>query len=181
MSRALTNFSVKQVSAEELNEILEKHFDNAFSNRFAAALNFDIDEQSKNKISDRKKNDQRYRLRLLAYEGSEVIGWHFGYAVDAETYYMQNSAIVPAYRKRGAYSKLLDHVLHILTEEGFQVVTSNHHPNNSAVLIPKLKKGFVISSMQFHERFKFLIELRLFLNKERRTAYGKQLGLELDE
>lgn len=66
-----------------------------------------------------------------------------------------------------------------LKQEGFQVVTSTHHPNNAAVLIPKLKFGFIISGMQLHERFRFLIELKYFFNEERRKAYSKNIGLEL--
>jgi ribosomal protein S18 acetylase RimI-like enzyme len=96
-----------------------------------------------------------------------------------ETYYMKNSAVIAEYRNKGVYSKMLDFVIKELQREGFQVVTSIHHGNNPAVLIPKLKKGFVISGTEFHEKFRFLVELKLFFNEERKKAYGKSMGLEL--
>jgi hypothetical protein len=74
---------------------------------------------------------------------------------------------------------MLDIVLEKVKSEGFQIVTSKYHPNNPAVLIPKLKRGFIISSMEFHERFRFLIELKLFFDPVSRRAYSKALGLDL--
>lgn len=108
-----------------------------------------------------------------------MVGWHFGQATDPETYYMQNSAVLEPFRNQGLYKLLLNHVMQKTKDEGFQVLTSTHHPNNASVLIPKLKAGFVISGMQLHERFRFLIELKYFFNEERRKAYSKNIGLEL--
>lgn len=171
--------SIREVSAEELNAVLKVHFNSTFSNRADAAPSVNLPEETKGQISDRAKADARFKLRLLIYQNSQVVGWHTGQATDPETYYMQNSAILAPFRGQGLYKVLMNYVLGKVKSEGFQVVTSTHHPNNPAVLIPKLKAGFVISGMQLHERFRFLIELKYFVSEERRKAYDKNIGLEL--
>lgn len=181
-SKELKNgFVIKEVSQEELWSALDEHFEQAFSNRTDAKPTWQIDDASKEKIKERQQSMVRYHLRLLVYSAdNEVVGWHFGYSTDAETYYMQNSAVLLKYRNQGVYAEILTAALEVLGSQGFQVVTSTHHPNNAAVLIPKLKKGFVISSMLLHERFRLLVELKYFFSSERRKAFDKQMGLELN-
>ncbi|HWU42484.1 MAG TPA: GNAT family N-acetyltransferase [Bdellovibrio sp.] len=171
--------SIKEVSKEELQKIHAAHFLPTFENRIDSPVNYRPSETAKQQIKERKSRDLRYELRFAVYRGSTVIGWHYGYSTDPETYFMQNSAVLSEFRNQGIYTKLLDIILAKLQDDGFQVVTSNHHPNNAAVLIPKLKKGFVVSSMQFHERFRFLIELKYFFDENRRREFGKNLGLDL--
>lgn len=91
---------------------------------------------------------------------------------------MQNSAVLEGFRGQGLYAALLEAVLDKLGQEGFQVVTSTHHPNNAAVLIPKIKKDFVITAMHFHERFRSLVELKYIYNQDRRKLFHRNLGLE---
>jgi len=173
------NYVVREATREELNAGLDKHFVAVYANRSSAPLNFAVDENSQSKMDERRNVDRRYRLKMVILHKEEIIGWHYGYATDAETYYMQNSAVIVEHRGRGLYSELLKAVLEKLAQDGFQVVTSIHHPNNPAVLIPKLKQGFVISGMHFHERFKSVIELKLIFNPERKKAFNQSLGLDI--
>ncbi|QDK38630.1 GNAT family N-acetyltransferase [Bdellovibrio sp. NC01] len=171
---------VKEVSQEELYRVLDLHFERVYQNRSNQPLNFPKSEEAQAKILARKNAEQRYHLRLVAYKGDEPVGWHYGYSTDPETYYMQNSAVLEEHRGHGVYGQLLDAVIAKVGSEGFQVITSTHHSNNAAILIPKLKKGFVISGTVFHERFRFLLEMKYFFNAERRKAYDKNLGLDLN-
>lgn len=168
----------KVIDSDELARIQDLHFNNVFANRIAMTTH-ELSPEHKTLIMERRKKYQPWNLIVGAYAGNDAIGWHVGYATDSETYYMKNSAVIAEYRNKGVYSKMLDFVLNELQREGFQVVTSIHHGNNPAVLIPKLKKGFVISGTEFHEKFRFLVELKLFFNEERKKAYGKSMGLEL--
>lgn len=172
-------FSAREVTAAELNACLDEHFASIYSNRHdSGAVPFD-DPHAQAKIDERRRQDQRYRLRLaVVFEGS-IVGWHYGHATDAETYYKQNSAVIPSFRGKGLYAKLLACTLEKLQSEGFQVVTSIHHPNNPSVLIPKLKAGFIVTGMHFHERFRSLIELKYIYNSERRKLFSRNLGLEV--
>lgn len=179
-SKQLANsYSVREVTQEELNSCLDKHFENVYANRSSTLPEFFVDESSVIKMNERKRADRRYLLRMLVFHKDEAIGWHYGYATDSETYYMQNSAVVSEHRNQGLYTGLLTAVLEKVSADGFQVITSIHHPNNPAVLIPKLKNGFVISGMHFHERFKSVIELKYFFNADRRKVYNQTLGLDI--
>ncbi|MEK2644013.1 GNAT family N-acetyltransferase [Bdellovibrio sp. BCCA] len=172
-------FVIREVTQQELSTILRLNFDRIFKNRSNELFSSSIPDDINLKIKERANKDNRFRLRLVLFQGQEVVGWHFGYAVDAETYYMQNSAILESFRGQGLYGRLLETVLERISEEGFQVVTSSHHPNNAAVLIPKLKAGFIINSVQFHEKFRFLVDLKYFFCPNRRKAFGKNIGLDL--
>lgn len=167
-------FEIKEISSEELESFLAKHFDELFSNRIENAV--PSPRASNGKLVARKKEWKKFSLRLGVFYQDQMIGWHYGQASDFETYYMQNSAILPEYRSQGLYGKLLSVVLEKVRDEEFQVVTSLHHPNNAAVLIPKLKAGFVITGMQFHERFRSLVELRYIFDWERREAFCRGVG-----
>ncbi|WP_374029535.1 GNAT family N-acetyltransferase [Bdellovibrio bacteriovorus] len=171
-------FSVREVSAAELRACLAQNFDSVFSNRLEVESVAAENVSKMEKLAGRRKADQRFTLRMGVFHQDQMVGWHFGHATDAETYYMQNSAVLPEYRGKGLYGELLHCVLEKVKMEEFQVVTSIHHPNNPAVLIPKLKAGFIIAGMHFHERFRSLVELRYIYDQERRKRFHRSLGLE---
>lgn len=169
-------FFIKDISSKELEVLLKKHFEALFFNRIENSV--PTPSAANEKLFVRKKEWQRFVLRLGLFYQDQIVGWHYGHASDDETYYMQNSAILPEYRNQGLYEKLLLAVLERVQEEEFQVITSLHHPNNAAVLIPKLKAGFIISGMQFHERFRSLIELRYIFDLRRRQDLCRNMGLD---
>ncbi|WP_413288880.1 GNAT family N-acetyltransferase [Bdellovibrio sp. HCB337] len=174
-------FYIKEIEREELWSIQDAHYDRIFANRASAKPTWVVSEDHQKKIQERNNEQKRWQLRLGLFHKDEAvgIGWHTGYAVDPETYYMQNSVVIEAYQKQGLYSEMLTVLLERLQQEGFQVVTSTHHPNNAGILIPKLKQGFIITSTQFHERFRFLVEMKYFFNENRRKAYAQAIGLDL--
>lgn len=172
-------FVLKEIAHEELWRIQDQHYNRIFANRYAAKPTWVVDEAAQVKIQQRNAEQKRWEVHFGLYKDTEPVGWHSGYSTDPETFYMRNSAIIESYREQGLYSKMLAAILEKLKEEGFQVVTSIHHPNNPGILIPKLKQGFIITSTQFHERFRFLIELKYFFNEDRRKAYAKAIGLDL--
>ncbi|HEX7673040.1 MAG TPA: GNAT family N-acetyltransferase [Bdellovibrio sp.] len=169
-------FILKEVSLDELGQVLDVHYARSFSNRANALANASLRPPSE-KLKERRKGMNTYFLRMVLYKNSEVVGWHFGNSSDAETYYMKNSVVLKNFRQQGLYSRMLTAVLEILQQEGFEVVTSLHHPNNPAILIPKLKAGFVITGTQIHERFRFLIELRYYFDPNRRAVLNENIGL----
>lgn len=169
-------FTLKFIDEPQMAEILKAHFTDVYKNRVVAPASYVLSEKDAEKIKIRKQS--QWALRVAVFYGEEPVGWHYGYATDHETYFMQNSAILPAYRGKGLYSKMLQEVLSEVKNESFQVVTSFHHANNVDILIPKLKSGFVISACHLHERFRFLIELKYFFDVNRRKDFDKQIGLE---
>ncbi|CAM4387126.1 GNAT family N-acetyltransferase [Deinococcus marmoris] len=79
---------------------------------------------------------------------NEVVGWHYSRQWDARTAYMVNTALLPAHRGRGLYSRVLPPVLRTLQTQGYDLVRSHHHATNNAVLIPKLRAGFRLQGLQ---------------------------------
>lgn len=84
---------------------------------------------------------------LIGHSG-EVIGWHYSRQWDARTAYMVNTALLPAHRGRGLYSRVLPPVLAALEAQGYGLVRSHHHATNNAVLVPKLRAGFRLQGLQ---------------------------------
>nr|WP_246580770.1 GNAT family N-acetyltransferase [Deinococcus aestuarii] len=84
----------------------------------------------------------------LIARGGEVVGWHSARGWDERTLYMSNTALLPGHRGRGLYTRLLAHLLTTFRDEGYTVVRSHHHATNNAVLVPKLRAGFVIAGLE---------------------------------
>jgi hypothetical protein len=57
-----------------------------------------------------------------------------------------------------------------------QVIYSKHQASNSAVIIPKLKAGFVISGLEVLEWAGTLIKMSYFHNQHRKDAFDFRTG-----
>jgi hypothetical protein len=118
-----------------------------------------------------------YRLRLGIYHKKETfVGWHVGSHLYGDTFYMTNTGILPEHQNKGIYTRLLQVILPILKEQGFQIVESRHQATNNQVLVPKLKAGFVISGFEISDVFGTLVHLRYFFNPTRRRIMAFRTG-----
>ena len=122
--------------------------------------------------------DQKQKIDVGLFYKEELIGWSYGWhgGVQAATYYMANSCVFPEFRRKGYYSKMLEKVLEIANELGFQVVISRHVAANNPVIIAKLKLGFKVTGMELSEIHGNLICLTYFNNKHREEAYEVRSG-----
>ncbi|BDP43197.1 acetyltransferase [Deinococcus aetherius] len=84
----------------------------------------------------------------LVEHGGEVVGWHSARQWDARTVYMVNTALLPGHRGRGLYTRLLPYLLGAFRAGGYTVIRSHHHATNNAVIVPKLRAGFVIAGLE---------------------------------
>lgn len=124
-----------------------------------------------------KNKGTPYKLLLGLYQGDEFVGWSFGDQKNVDCdYYMRNSAVLPHHRRQGLYSELLKVHLEIVSAKGFQKISSNHHPTNNSVIIPKLKAGFVITGMEMDDGFGMLVQLTYFTNSLRREVMDVRTG-----
>ncbi|WP_322618733.1 GNAT family N-acetyltransferase [Deinococcus terrestris] len=87
-------------------------------------------------------------LAWLLAHGGEVVGWHSARGWDERTVYMSNTALLPAHRGKGLYSRLLPHLLGTFRAAGYTLVRSHHHATNNAVIVPKLRAGFRIQGLE---------------------------------
>jgi ribosomal protein S18 acetylase RimI-like enzyme len=112
-------------------------------------------------------------LRCGAFEGGRLIAWSYGSVERSDVFYMANSGVDPAYRRRGIYSELVNAMLGRTRAMGLSAVRSRHLCSNNAVLIAKLKLGFHVTGFEFSEEFGPLVCLS-FLHGEARSALFRQ-------
>lgn len=111
------------------------------------------------KLSDTRK------LRLALLDGSEMVGWTFGWQESSDSFYMAASMVLPEYRKKGFYSELVKKVLFITKDEGFQSLSSRHALTNNPVIIAKLKLGFLIKGIEIDAVHGPLLNLSYYHNE----------------
>jgi ribosomal protein S18 acetylase RimI-like enzyme len=117
-----------------------------------------------------------FSVHLALFADGDLVGWSFGRQTDFETYYMTSSGILPEHRRKGLYTELLKETIRLVKAEGFQIIHSRHTATNNAVIIPKLKAGFIISSMEISDPFGTLIHLRYYCNSKRRAVMDFRSG-----
>jgi RimJ/RimL family protein N-acetyltransferase len=148
---------------------------------FGGDLSIDIEEWLSDEEKQKRKElgsfaKERYYARYFILNGDEIIGWHLGWQIDAEQFYMGNTGLYKAYQGKRIYTALLPKLLEIFKEKGFQKITSRHRTSNNAVLVPKLKAGFVITGFEIEERFGLMVTLAYIFNEKRLKAYQFRTG-----
>ncbi len=121
---------------------------------------------------------ENYRLKLVALEGKQIVGWSFGFqdTLDSSSYFMAGSVVLPERRRQGLYSALVAKVLEITEKKGFQSVWSMHIMNNNPVLIAKLKQGFVINGFEVNTIYGALVKLTFNHSELRKKALNFRAG-----
>ena len=168
---------VRELTAEESDLLIKPHHSRIFNNgqpRIMPHAFYSDAEQIKLKDLDQRLTG--YSLRLGAFVNGEFAGWHFGLQTGPDTYFMRNSAVLSEFRRRRIYERLLQATLEVVTKFGFQKITSDHHPSNTAVLIAKLKAGFWISGVHVDDRFGTLVDLVWYPHQVRRESFECRVG-----
>jgi len=124
----------------------------------------------------RKNFKDIVRIRLGLYFENHFVGWSWGYQQDVETFYMCNSAVFPEHRRKGLYTALLERIMKEAMDLGFQRLVSRHNTTNNAVIIPKLKAGFVITQLEVSEIFGTLVHLCFYPNDARNKVMKFRSG-----
>ena len=138
-----------------------------------------ITRRDQPKVDKLKANlGEPHVLRLGVFHKTKFVGYHTGLQTDGgSAYYMQNSAIVKKHRRKGLYSALLDRTIQIVDSMGYQAIYSRHHMTNNAVLIPKLKRDFKITSFELSDRYGSLVHLTRYKSKTRNKILDYRAGL----
>lgn len=123
---------------------------------------------------------QLIRFNLCIFKSDEFCDWFTGDQYNYETFYMRNSAILPDHRRKGLYTALMYEFLDRVEKIGFQIVLSRHTTTNNSIIIPKLKAGFVITSLEVFDRFGTLWDASDATSKAwSKIAKGLSLELQL--
>jgi RimJ/RimL family protein N-acetyltransferase len=108
---------------------------------------------------------------VVFYCGEEAIGWSAGRMTGASEFMMDVTGIHPDYQGQGIYTTFLKAYLPYLRDVGYERVISYHSPTNRAVLIAKLKVGFIIAGTEFREHAGASVKLSYLLHEDRYRAF----------
>lgn len=171
------DYSYRLLSWDELHQMFEEHKAKVFNRSLYFDVLASLSEAEQNAITVLSENiGNPYRLSIGIYHKDEFIGWHLGKQEDSDKFFMRNTGIFPEHRNQGVYSALLPHILSTIEQKGFQVVCSRHHASNNAVIVPKLKAGFIISGFELSDKYGVLVHLSYYFNPLRRKAMQFRTG-----
>lgn len=119
---------------------------------------------------------QLQRIRVGAFSGRQLVGWTHGWFEPGRQFYVANSAVLPAFRRGGVYTRLMSALEERLRAEGCVRICSQHQADNSAVLIAKLKGGFVITGVEFSAEMGLLVKLVRHLLEPHANLYAQRIG-----
>ena len=165
------------LSSEEFFPFFRENRSKVFTGEFNFATHSLMTETEKEKARDMPRIENIQHYQLVAKDGDKIIGWSFGQQKSYDDFYMINSAIFPEYRRQGIYTKLMKLAMEHIADLGFQRIYSRHKMSNNAVIIPKLKAGFVITGFEVNDVFGNLVELSYYTNPRRRELLEVRTGM----
>lgn len=124
----------------------------------------------------RKSLPKPDRIRLGAFDGERLVGLSSGWFEVGGNFYIGLSAIDPAYRRQGLYTRLLNTIEQLVRARGGLLISSQHVATNNTVLIAKLKLGYVVAGTEYVEQMGLLVRLVLQLSPPRRALFASRTG-----
>lgn len=172
------SYTVRELSESEFVPLFDRHKHSVFEDVHSYSPRELFTASELQRIEDPGPGTSvPYRLFLGAFNSAgEFVGWSWGELKDTSTFYMVNSAVLPDHRRKGIYSALIDRCVDVLSTERFQIIFSRHCVTNNAVIIPKLKAGFIIAAMEIDDKYGVLVHLRFYTNKDRRKVMDYRSG-----
>lgn len=158
MEHSLTEFPLpngyvaRAVSFDAYRELCARLEPRVFGDYFTFDVRRSLSDERRAEI-DRwnRVREALFTLCLGIYLGEEEAGWHFSHQNTEGGVVMRDTGLLPEHRGKGIYS----HLVRLLVEEfrrlGFDHVVSDHRATNNAVIIPKLRAGFLIHGLQMDE------------------------------
>jgi len=176
-------YSIRVCEADEFNKIVGTLSKDIYINDTLSVWPIEIQtEQETAKLAELNQGyKNHFQLYLLLMCGDQLAGWSSGYQDTKQSFFMSNSAILPEHRDRGLYSNLLDVALRLLTEKGFQRIWSSHPVTNNRIVIPKLKRGFVITGTSLNEFAGSLVQLTYYTSSVRKKIMDFRSGYRPDQ
>ena len=175
--KIMDEYELLEMTAEEFKPFFAEHHPRIFGNGFSCMPDDYLSEDEKGaqkKLAGRMGD--LFCLRIGIFHQGEQIGWSLGIQQDRGQFHMINSAIFPEHRRKGLYSAMLGKVIKTVTEQGFQLITSGHIATNSAIIVSKLKAGFIITGFELSDMFGLMVNLTYYTNATRRKIMDFRAG-----
>jgi ribosomal protein S18 acetylase RimI-like enzyme len=116
------------------------------------------------------------QVRVGAFVGETLVGWSHAFLPQTGVLYVSNSAVEPAYRRQGVYTRLVAAVEEEARALGCNRVESHHRTANVAVLIAKMKAGYTIVGTEFMSEMGLLVKLAKHLDRRRGDLLHARAG-----
>ncbi len=171
------DYRVLELPPEDFSPLFSEYRPVVFAENHHLSPGYAYSDEEKRRLEPlRERMNDAYTLRLGIFKEDTFVGWHLGMQVAPANFMMVSTGILEEHRRKGIYTALLPLVLERVKAEGFQVVASRHNLTNNAVIIPKLKAGFVISGFEVNDMYGSLVQLSYFFNPTRRKMLDVRVG-----
>jgi len=119
---------------------------------------FGVDTKLISKLTNKPK-----LLTIVAFNGTNVVGYKIGYELDSNTFYSWLGGVDQYYRKQGIASMLMKNQHQFLKEEGYRTVQTKTMNKWRSMLIFNIKNGFDVVNTQIDSQgiHKILLEKEL--------------------
>lgn len=172
----LPGYSLRPATEDEFMSLYNERETQYFAGFERTNFNVGLTDDDLTRIADRERAFAGgERTRWFIISNDVVVGWALVQQVDSITLLMRNTAIDPEHRRRGIYAALLAFVVQHARDNGYQRITSTHSATNNAILIAKLKAGFVISGLHVDEKYGLMVHLTNYLYEQRRTIVERRV------
>lgn len=177
----MPGYKLRELTAEEFSVLYRERESQYFTMSTRDDIDAGMSDHDRNLVVERRKAfPAAERFQWGIFHGDEAVGWTFAQQSDHDTLLMRNTAIDPAHRGKGLYTALLPIVIEHARLGGYQRIQSTHHTANNAVIVPKLKAGFIITGLNVNEKFGLLVTLTYFLTEGRHQLALNRIGFRGD-
>lgn len=135
----------------------------------------DVEQKSVSALEERFKQNLVF-INVGAFDGEKLIGVCSGRQDLKGMFNMSWSAVLPKFRGKGIYSAMLARVIAAAKERGFIGIRSRHLVTNNAVIVPKLKAGFIISGMELNDLHGSMVHLTKLFNEVHLSTFEFRNG-----
>lgn len=146
------DFELLSLSKEDFIPLFIANRNKVFQNTLECSSN-DL------QIFNTNKSWDLFGCYLMLFRNNEVVGWSFGTETTVGSFCQINSGVLPNFRNKGLYTEILKIMVEVVVKNGFTYIYSRHNMTNSAIIVPKLKFGFVITGVELSENMGTLVRL----------------------
>jgi hypothetical protein len=139
------------------------------------ALRSEHERDGQARLGELRGGDPLRDFTVLRKNGA-VAGMFSGEQKTESMYRMWHSNIHPDHRGQGHYRMIVQGTIAYTAALGFDTITSEHAPNNNAILIAKLRAGFRLFAFEIDGAVGPSVVLRYFHNPDHLAAYELRCG-----
>ncbi len=176
------SYYLSEISQDEFGAFVKEHGDVIFQDLLSFEVGGLLSHEEKiGKERLATALGTPFTLYYGIFHNDSLIGGSFGKQETSERFYMVSTAIVSEHQNKGIYRRFIPVILNRAKQEGFQIVYSRHRATHNAVIVPKLKAGFQITSLEISDRYGPLVHLSYYFNDARRELLEFRSGRRLSE